>query len=88
MYLSSHYLSGVTFEFHKSRKQCIVNSAHIVDSNGSFKLSFSPLNLNYTTYFVKVQIRSDVKSHAIHDTVFLPCALNWAKLVWTGHNLN
>ena len=33
---------------------------------------FSPLNLNYTTSFVKAQIRSDVPSHAIPDTVYLP----------------
>ena len=37
--------------------------------------SFSPLNLNYTTSFVKVQI-----SHTIHNTVYLPWTLNWAKL--------
>ena len=50
--------------------------------------SFRPLNLNYTTSFVKVQIRSDTTSHAIPDAVYFPCALNWAKLVWTGHNLS
>ena len=48
--------------------------------------SVSPLNLNYTASVVKVQIRSDITSHAIPDTVYLPCTLNWAKLVWTGHN--
>ena len=43
--------------------------------------SFSTLNLIYTTTFVKVQIRSDMPSHAIPDTVYLPCALNWFALV-------
>ena len=43
--------------------------------------SFSPLDLNYTTSFVEVQTRSDVTSHAIPDTVYLACTLNWAKLV-------
>ena len=51
--------------------------------------SFIALNLNYTTSFVKVQIsRSDAKSCTIPTTVYFPCALNWAKLVWTGYNLN
>ena len=36
--------------------------------------SFSPLNLNYATAFVKVQIRSDIASQAIPDTVHLSCA--------------
>ena len=35
--------------------------------------SFSPLNLNYTTSFVKVWIRSDMTSHAIPDTVHFSC---------------
>ena len=43
--------------------------------------SFSLLNLDYTTSFVKVWTRSDVTSHAIPDTVYLPCALNWPKPV-------
>ena len=51
-----------------------------------FWIELCPLNLNYTTSFVKVQIRSDTPSHAIPDAVYLPCALNWAKLVWTGHS--
>ena len=38
--------------------------------------SFGPLNLNYTTSFVKIQMRSDVTSHAIPYTVYLPCTLN------------
>ena len=38
--------------------------------------SFRPSNLNYTTSFVKVQIRSDMTSYAIPDTVYLSCALN------------
>ena len=42
---------------------------------------FSPLILNYTTSFVKVQIRGDVPSHTIPDTVYLPRTLKWAKLV-------
>ena len=46
--------------------------------------SFSPLNLNYTTSFVKVQTRSDVASHVISDSVYLPCALNWYQLVSAG----
>ena len=41
---------------------------------------FSPLDLDYTTSFVKVQTRSDVTSHTILDTVYLPCALNWFEL--------
>ena len=36
--------------------------------------SFSPLNLDYTTSFVKIQIRSDATSYTIPDTVHLPCA--------------
>ena len=32
--------------------------------------SFSPLNLNYTTFLVKAQIRSDMTSHAMPDTVY------------------
>ena len=48
--------------------------------------SFSPIKLNYTTYFVKVRIRSEVTSHTIPDAVYLPSALNWAKLVRTGHS--
>ena len=48
--------------------------------------SFSPLNLDYTTSFVKVWTRSDMISHAIPDTVYLPCTLNWFELVWTGHS--
>ena len=36
--------------------------------------SFSPLNLDYITSFVQVQIRSNVTSHAIPDTVHLLCA--------------
>ena len=43
--------------------------------------SFSPLDLNYTTAFVKAQTKIDVTSHVIPDTVYLPCTLNWAKLV-------
>ena len=43
--------------------------------------SSSSLYLNYTTSFVKVQIRSDAPSHTIPDTVFLPYVLNWVKLV-------
>ena len=43
--------------------------------------SFSLLNLYYTTSFGKVWIRNDILSHTIPDTVYLPCALNWAKLV-------
>ena len=43
--------------------------------------SFGPLNLDYTTSFVKVQTRSDMTSHAIPDIVYLPYAPNWAKLV-------
>ena len=35
--------------------------------------SFSPLNLNYTASLVKVQIRSDTKSHAISNTTHLSC---------------
>ena len=35
--------------------------------------SFSPLNLDYTTSLVKVQIRNDMTSHAIPDTVHLSC---------------
>ena len=38
--------------------------------------SFSLLNLSYMTSFVEVQIRSDVTSHTISDTVYLPCTLN------------
>ena len=38
--------------------------------------SFSLLNLNYITSFVRVQIRSGMTSHTIPDTVDLPCALN------------
>ena len=48
--------------------------------------SFSLLNLNYITSSVKVQIRSDMTSHAISDTVYVPCALNWPKLVCAGSN--
>ena len=48
--------------------------------------SFSLHNLNYITSLVKVQIRSDMTSHAIPDTVYLPCVLNCTKLVWTGHS--
>ena len=48
--------------------------------------SFSPLNLDYTVSFLKVQIRSDATSYTIPNTVYLSCALNWAKLVWTGHS--
>ena len=48
--------------------------------------NFSPLNLDYTVSFVKVWIRIDLTCHAIADTVYLPCAPNWAKLVWTGHS--
>ena len=50
--------------------------------------SLSPLNLDYTISFFKVQARSHVTSHAMPDTVYLPCTLNWSKLVWTGYNLN
>ena len=32
---------------------------------------FSPLNLNYTNSFVKVQIRSDAPSHAISCNIFV-----------------
>ena len=35
--------------------------------------SFSPLDLDYTTSFVKFQIRSDMTSHAILDNVYLSC---------------
>ena len=49
--------------------------------------SFSPLNQDYTTSFVKVRNRSDMTSHAMPDTVYLPGALNWPKFVWTGYNL-
>ena len=48
--------------------------------------SFSPLNLNYTTSLVKVWIRSDTTSHTIPDAVYLPCVLNWPKLVCAGSN--
>ena len=50
--------------------------------------SFGPLDLDYPTSFVKFQTRSDEASHTIPDTVYLPCALNWAKLVCTDHSLN
>ena len=43
--------------------------------------SFSLLNLDYITSFVKVQTRSEITSYAIPNTVNLPCVLNWAKLV-------
>ena len=43
--------------------------------------SFSLLNLDYITSFVKVQTRSEITSYDIPNTVNLPCALNWAKLV-------
>ena len=46
--------------------------------------SFSPLNLDYTTSFVKVQTRSHVVSHTIPDIFYLPCTLNWFELAWTG----
>ena len=49
---------------------------------------FSPLDLDHTKSFVKVQTRSGVTSHAIPDTVFLPYTLEWYKLVCTGYNLN
>ena len=42
--------------------------------------SFSPLNLNYTISFVKVQIRSEATSHAIPDvmcTELGKTGLNW-----------
>ena len=42
--------------------------------------SFSLLNLDYTISFVKVQTRSDVSSHTIPDTVYLPCTINWYEL--------
>ena len=48
--------------------------------------SFHPFNLDYTTSLVKVWIRSDVTNHTIPDTVYLPCTLNWFKLVCTGFN--
>ena len=48
--------------------------------------SFSPLNLDHTTSFLKVWTRSEVTSHAIPNTVYFLCTLNWAKLVWTGHS--
>ena len=48
--------------------------------------SLSLLNLNYTTSFVKVWIRSDTTSHTIPDTVYLPWTLNQATPVWTGHS--
>ena len=38
--------------------------------------SFSPLRSVYTTSLVEVQSRSDVKSHAIPDTVYLTCTRN------------
>ena len=47
--------------------------------------SFSLLNLNYTSSFVKVWIRNDVTSHAIPDTVYLACTLNWPKLISTDY---
>ena len=50
--------------------------------------SFSSLDLDYTTSFVKIQTRSDAISHTILDNVYLSCTLNWSKLVWTGYNLN
>ena len=31
-------------------------------------------------------IRSDVTSHAIPDTVYLPCIQNWFELTWTVHS--
>ena len=40
--------------------------------------SFSLLNLNYTTSLVKVWIRSDMTSHAIPNTMYMPNTLNWA----------
>ena len=43
--------------------------------------SFSPLDLDYTTSLVKVQIRSYMTSNTILDSVYLPYTLNWLKLV-------
>ena len=49
--------------------------------------SFSPLNLDYITSIVEVWARSGAISHTIPSTVYLPCALNWFELAWTGHRL-
>ena len=38
--------------------------------------SFSPVNMDHTTSFVKIWIRSHTTSHAIPDAVYLPCTLN------------
>ena len=49
--------------------------------------SFTPLNLDYTTSFVKVWIRSDATSHAIPDVVYLPSHWawrNWFELATAG----
>ena len=35
--------------------------------------SFSPVNLDHTTSFLKVWIRSDMTSHAIPNTIFAMC---------------
>ena len=47
--------------------------------------SFS--NLSYTTSFANIWIRCDATRQAVPDIVYLPCALNWAKLVWTGPSI-
>ena len=50
--------------------------------------SFSPLKSEYTASLVEIQIRSNMTSHAIPDTVYLSCAVNWAKPVWTSYSHN
>ena len=57
-----------------------------VQYNLDHGLAIITLSLNYTTPLVKIWIRSDMPSSTIPDTVYLPCALNWDKLVWTGHS--
>ena len=83
-FLLSYYSSPK----HKSLLRC--TQFHDFTNTSSYNLeyglaivreSFSPLILDYTTSFVKVQMRSDVTSHTILDTVYMPCTLNWSKLV-------